>query len=92
MPNVLVIFGANWCYDWRTQLTVGETVLILGATGVTGKLAIQTAKLLGDWTGDRCRNPSRCYEPLFRFAFVTVALTFAFEAETVDCVDPRNHN
>jgi NADPH2:quinone reductase len=32
---------------WRAQLTRGETVLILGATGVTGKLAIQTAKLLG---------------------------------------------
>jgi NADPH:quinone reductase-like Zn-dependent oxidoreductase len=32
---------------WRAQLTPGETVLILGATGVTGKLAIQTAKFLG---------------------------------------------
>ena len=32
---------------WRAQLNAGETVLILGATGVTGKLAIQTAKLLG---------------------------------------------
>lgn len=32
---------------WRAQPTPGETVLILGATGVTGKLAIQTAKLLG---------------------------------------------
>jgi NADPH:quinone reductase-like Zn-dependent oxidoreductase len=32
---------------WRAQLASGETVLILGATGVTGKLAIQTAKLLG---------------------------------------------
>src|SRR5258708_11087414 len=32
---------------WRAQLALGETVLILGATGVTGKLAIQTAKLLG---------------------------------------------
>jgi NADPH:quinone reductase-like Zn-dependent oxidoreductase len=32
---------------WRAQLAAGETVLILGATGVTGKLAIQTAKLLG---------------------------------------------
>lgn len=31
---------------WRAQLAVGESVLILGATGVTGKLAIQTAKLL----------------------------------------------
>jgi NADPH:quinone reductase-like Zn-dependent oxidoreductase len=32
---------------WRAQVAVGETVLILGATGVTGKLAVQTAKLLG---------------------------------------------
>ena len=32
---------------WRAQLAAGESVLILGATGVTGKLAIQTAKLLG---------------------------------------------
>lgn len=32
---------------WRAQLAPGETVLILGATGVTGKLAVQTAKLLG---------------------------------------------
>ena len=32
---------------WRAQLTAGETALILGATGVTGKLAVQTAKLLG---------------------------------------------
>jgi NADPH:quinone reductase-like Zn-dependent oxidoreductase len=32
---------------WRAQLAVSETVLILGATGVTGKLAVQTAKLLG---------------------------------------------
>jgi len=31
---------------WRAQLTPGETVLILGATGVTGQIAIQTAKLL----------------------------------------------
>jgi NADPH2:quinone reductase len=31
----------------RAQLAAGETVLILGATGVTGKLAIQMAKLLG---------------------------------------------
>jgi NADPH:quinone reductase-like Zn-dependent oxidoreductase len=29
------------------KLTPGETVLILGATGVTGKLAVQIAKILG---------------------------------------------
>ena len=32
---------------WRAKLAPGETVLILGATGITGKLAIKTAKLLG---------------------------------------------
>lgn len=31
----------------RAKLTRGETVLILGATGVTGQLAVQIAKLLG---------------------------------------------
>ena len=31
----------------RAKLAVGETVLILGATGVTGQLAVQIAKLLG---------------------------------------------
>jgi len=32
---------------WRAHLKEGETVLILGATGVAGKLAIQIAKHLG---------------------------------------------
>src|SRR5258708_23212858 len=36
---------------WRAQLAPGETVLILGATGVTGKLAVQMSKLLGSWRG-----------------------------------------
>jgi len=31
----------------RAKLAAGETVLILGATGVTGQLAVQIAKLLG---------------------------------------------
>jgi NADPH2:quinone reductase len=31
----------------RAKLAAGETVLILGATGVTGQLAVQVAKLLG---------------------------------------------
>lgn len=31
----------------RAKLVRGETVLVLGATGVTGKLAIQIAKMLG---------------------------------------------
>src|SRR5262249_21368714 len=33
--------------SWRAQLKPGETVLILGATGVAGKVAIAIAKLLG---------------------------------------------
>ena len=32
---------------WRAQLKPGETVLILGATGVAGKLAVQIARHLG---------------------------------------------
>jgi hypothetical protein len=31
----------------RAKLAPGENVLILGATGVTGKLAVRIAKLLG---------------------------------------------
>ena len=31
----------------RAKLAPGETVLILGATGITGKLAVQIAKILG---------------------------------------------
>src|SRR5258708_3694803 len=31
----------------RARLVAGETVLVLGATGVTGQLAVQIAKLLG---------------------------------------------
>jgi len=32
---------------WRAQLQPGETVLVLGATGVVGQLAVQAARLLG---------------------------------------------
>src|SRR5580693_6129215 len=32
---------------WRAKLAAGETVLILGATGTAGKLAVQIAKILG---------------------------------------------
>lgn len=33
--------------EWRAKLQPGETVLVLGATGITGTLAVQIAKLLG---------------------------------------------
>jgi NADPH2:quinone reductase len=32
---------------WRARLTPGEAVLVLGATGIVGRLAVQAAKLLG---------------------------------------------
>ncbi len=32
---------------WRGQFKKGDNVLILGATGITGKLAIQIARHLG---------------------------------------------
>jgi len=33
--------------EWRARLQPGESVLILGATGVAGQLAIQVARHLG---------------------------------------------
>jgi NADPH:quinone reductase-like Zn-dependent oxidoreductase len=38
---------SSWLALTRAQLAKGETVLILGATGVAGKLAVQIAKRLG---------------------------------------------
>jgi NADPH:quinone reductase-like Zn-dependent oxidoreductase len=39
---------AGWLpLAWRAQLQPGETVLVLGATGVVGSIAVQAAKLLG---------------------------------------------
>ena len=33
--------------DWRGELSEGETVLVLGASGAVGRIAVQAAKLLG---------------------------------------------
>ena len=39
---------AGWIsLAWRAELKAGETVLVLGASGVVGKIAIQAARLLG---------------------------------------------
>jgi NADPH:quinone reductase-like Zn-dependent oxidoreductase len=39
---------AAWlALSWRAQLSPGEHVLVLGASGVVGQLAVQAAKLLG---------------------------------------------
>jgi NADPH:quinone reductase-like Zn-dependent oxidoreductase len=45
LPNPGVSAWLSLAY--RAKLARGENVLILGATGVTGKLAVQIAKLLG---------------------------------------------
>jgi NADPH:quinone reductase-like Zn-dependent oxidoreductase len=42
-PGVSAWLSLTWC----AKLAPGETVLILGATGTTGKLAVKIAKLLG---------------------------------------------
>jgi NADPH:quinone reductase-like Zn-dependent oxidoreductase len=33
--------------QWRAEVAAGETVMVLGATGAVGRLAVQAAKLLG---------------------------------------------
>ena len=50
--GVAVAFGiaglAAWlALDWRAQLKRGEHVLVLGASGVVGQIAVQAAKHLG---------------------------------------------
>ena len=40
--------ASSWLpLKWRAGLKPGETVLVLGATGAAGKLAVQIAKILG---------------------------------------------
>ena len=40
-------FGAWLPLGWRGGLTAGETVMIMGATGTTGSLAVKAARLMG---------------------------------------------
>lgn len=51
-PAQAVAFGiagvAAWlALEWRAELQEGETVLVLGATGPVGQIAVQAARLLG---------------------------------------------
>jgi NADPH:quinone reductase-like Zn-dependent oxidoreductase len=50
--ELAVCFGiaglAAWLgLEWRGQIEQGETVLVLGASGVVGQIAVQAARLLG---------------------------------------------
>lgn len=45
LPNALL--GSAMALKYRAQLQPGQTVLINGATGVTGMVAVQLAKLMG---------------------------------------------
>lgn len=45
LPNAVI--GAGMALRFRAALQPGETVLINGATGVTGRVAVQLAKLYG---------------------------------------------
>ncbi len=51
-PGEAIAFGtagmAAWLsIDWRGQLKDGETVLILGASGSVGQIAVQAARMMG---------------------------------------------
>ncbi|HZB77664.1 MAG TPA: zinc-binding dehydrogenase [Solirubrobacteraceae bacterium] len=51
-PALAVCLGvsglAAWLgLEWRGRLAAGESVLVLGASGVVGRIAVQAAKLLG---------------------------------------------
>jgi NADPH:quinone reductase-like Zn-dependent oxidoreductase len=51
-PGVAVGLGiaglAAWLsLEWRAEVRAGETVLVLGASGLVGRIAVQAAKLLG---------------------------------------------
>jgi NADPH:quinone reductase-like Zn-dependent oxidoreductase len=51
-PALAVCFGvagsAGWlAVEWRAEVAEGETVLVLGASGTVGLVAVQAARLLG---------------------------------------------
>jgi len=68
--------GAGWlALEWRAQLARGETVVILGATGTVGEIAIQAARLMGARRVVAVgRNAERLERALARGAHATVRL------------------
>ena len=96
LPNPAL--SAYFALEWRGQLKAGETVLVLGATGFTGTLAVQLAKQLGAGRVVAAgRNPARleALTDLGADALITLAqdeaavardLTAAAEAYPFDLV------
>jgi NADPH2:quinone reductase len=67
--------GAWLAVAWRSRLQPGETVLVLGATGAVGSVAVQAAKLLGAGRVVAAARPSeRLAALLERGADATVEL------------------
>lgn len=70
---------------WRAGLQPGETVLVLGATGVVGRVAVQAAKLLG---ASRVVAAGRDAESLARAEELGADATVRFDhATTADLTD-----
>jgi NADPH:quinone reductase-like Zn-dependent oxidoreductase len=66
---------------YRAQLQQGETVLVMGATGVSGKLAIQIAKLLGAGRVIAAGRNETVLKTLFQYgADATIALNQSQDA------------
>jgi len=69
---------------WRARLEPGETVLVLGATGVVGQLAVQAARLLGAGRVVAAGRDAEMLERASRLgADATVDLSAAGEGEAL---------
>jgi NADPH:quinone reductase-like Zn-dependent oxidoreductase len=83
LPNPGV--SAHLVLSHRARLTPGESVLILGATGTTGRIAVQIAKLLGaSRVVGAGRNPKTLAKLAELGADATIQLNLR-EPELVEC-------
>jgi len=73
---------------WRARIKQGETVLILGATGVAGKLAIQIAKHLG---AGRVVGAGRNHQVLETLADLGADATISLDQSDEDLIAAFQH-
>jgi len=88
-PGLAVAFGvaglAAWlALDWRAQLREGEAVLVLGASGVVGQIAVQGARLLG---ASRVVAAARSHDGLERAEGLGADAVVDLKAGAEDLVD-----